>query len=167
VGITAVGSAFVDNVVFVAAFVPIIKSLAASGLHAMPLWWALLFGACYGGNITMIGSTANIVALGMLEKSYHGHIRFLDWLKVGLLVGVITCAVSAGCLMLLSRWMPRTSVEHTAHVPSFQEPKFTLPLLIENSTLVVNIRHPVLLYDIDEPIIANVTPDMALSDVFE
>ena len=106
--ITAVTSAFVDNVVCVAAFVPVIKSLAASGLHAMPLWWALLFGACYGGNITMIGSTANIVALGMLEKRYHGHIRFLDWLKVGLLVGAITCAISAGCVVLLSRWMPQT-----------------------------------------------------------
>lgn len=108
VAITAIASAFVDNVVCVAAFVPVIKSLAASGLHAMPLWWALLFGACYGGNITMIGSTANIVALGMLEKRYHGHIRFLDWLKVGLLIGVITCAISAGCVMLLSRWMPQT-----------------------------------------------------------
>lgn len=108
VAITALGSAFVDNVVLAAAFVPVIKNLAASGLHAMPLWWALLFGACYGGNITLIGSTANIVALGMLEKRYHGHIRFLDWLKVGLLVGVITCAISSGCVMLLSRWMPQT-----------------------------------------------------------
>jgi Na+/H+ antiporter NhaD/arsenite permease-like protein len=108
VAITALGSAFIDNVVLVAVFVPVVKNLAASGLHAMPLWWALLFGACYGGNITMIGSTANIVALGMLEKRYHGHIRFLDWLKMGLLVGVITCAISAGCVMLLSRWMPQT-----------------------------------------------------------
>ncbi len=106
VGIAAVGSAFVDNVVFVAVFVPVIKKLAASGMHAMPLWWALLFGACYGGNITMIGSTANIVALGMLEKRYRGQIRFLEWLKVGLLVGAITCAVSAAGIVLLSRWMP-------------------------------------------------------------
>ena len=106
VAISALGSAFVDNVVFVAAFVPVVKKLAASGLHAMPLWWALLFGACYGGNITMIGSTANIVALGMLEKRYRGKIRFLEWLKVGLLVGIVSCTVSTGGVLLLSRWMP-------------------------------------------------------------
>jgi Na+/H+ antiporter NhaD/arsenite permease-like protein len=133
VGITAVGSAFVDNVVFVATFVPVIKSLAASGLNAMPLWWALLFGACYGGNITMIGSTANIVAIGMLERRYHRHIRFLDWLKVGLLVGVITCVVSASCILLLSRWMPRTGAEHTASVMLPRRPKLVLPLSSENS----------------------------------
>jgi Na+/H+ antiporter NhaD/arsenite permease-like protein len=133
VGITAVGSAFVDNVVFVAAFVPVVKSLAASGLNATPLWWALLFGACYGGNITMIGSTANIVAIGMLERRYRSHIRFLDWLKVGLLVGVITCIVSASCILLLSRWMPRTGVGQTASAPSFRRPEFALPLSVENS----------------------------------
>ena len=104
--ITALGSAFVDNVVFVAAFVPVVKSLASTGLHGMPLWWALLFGACFGGNITMIGSTANIVALGMLEKRYRGQIRFLEWLKVGALVGIVSCAIAAGGVLFLSRWMP-------------------------------------------------------------
>jgi len=71
--ISALGSAFVDNVVFVAAFLPVVKDLDSS-----PLWWAMLFGACFGGNITMIGSTANIVALGMMEKRYRGHVRFLE-----------------------------------------------------------------------------------------
>ena len=58
--VTAIGSAFVDNVIFVAAFCPVIEQLSASAKD-LPLWWALLFGACFGGNITMIGSTANIV----------------------------------------------------------------------------------------------------------
>jgi len=104
--ISALGSAFVDNVVFVAAFVPVVKDLADSGIHGMPLWWALLFGACYGGNITMIGSTANIVALGMLEKRYRARIHFLEWLKVGTLVGVVSCAFSILGVLVLSRWMP-------------------------------------------------------------
>lgn len=104
--ISALGSAFVDNVVFVAAFVPVVKTLGDSGIHAMPLWWALLFGACYGGNITMIGSTANIVALGMLEKRYRARIRFLEWLKVGLLVGAVSCVFSILGVLVLSRWMP-------------------------------------------------------------
>jgi Na+/H+ antiporter NhaD/arsenite permease-like protein len=47
----------VDNIVFVAAFMP-----AVNKLELTPLLWAILQGTCLGGNITMIGSTANIVA---------------------------------------------------------------------------------------------------------
>jgi len=104
--VSALGSAFVDNVVFVAAFVPVIKSLAASGYHAEPLWWALLFGACYGGNVTMIGSTANIVALGMLEKRYREHIRFWEWFKVGAVAGGAATAVAIIAVVALAPFMP-------------------------------------------------------------
>ena len=94
---SAVGSAFVDNVIFVAAFCPVIEQLSQS-VKDFPLWWALLFGACFGGNITMIGSTANIVALGMLEKRPSAsHVTFMKWLAVGLpatlLSGVIVVTV--------------------------------------------------------------------------
>jgi Na+/H+ antiporter NhaD/arsenite permease-like protein len=103
--ITAVGSAFVDNVIFVAAFCPVIEELALN-LQDLPLWWALLFGACFGGNITMIGSTANIVALGMLEKRSHSHVTFFQWLKVGLLSALLATAISWAALLLLSPLMP-------------------------------------------------------------
>jgi len=102
---TAIGSAFVDNVIFVAAFSPVIKELGQS-VHAMPLWWALLFGACFGGNITVIGSTANIVALGMLEKHYRAHIGFWQWFKVGLLSAGVACLVAWALLMVASPFMP-------------------------------------------------------------
>jgi len=102
---TAVGSAFVDNVIFVAAFCPVIKELSQS-VHAMPLWWALLFGACFGGNITMIGSTANIVALGMLEKQYKTQINFWQWLKVGVISAGVACLVAWALLMIMSPFMP-------------------------------------------------------------
>jgi Na+/H+ antiporter NhaD/arsenite permease-like protein len=95
--ITAIGSSFVDNIVFVAAFIPVVRSL-----QEPTLWWALLFGACFGGNITVIGSTANIVALGMMEKRYKSHIMFFEWLKIGLLVGVITCLVAWGGILLIN-----------------------------------------------------------------
>jgi len=98
---SAIGSAFVDNVVFVAAFIPVVKEL-----HSTPLWWALLFGACFGGNITMIGSTANIVALGMLEKRYRSQIRFGEWFRIGAIVGLISCAVAWGSIAALSGSMP-------------------------------------------------------------
>ena len=94
--VSALGSAFLDNVVFVAAFIPVVKEL-----QWPPLWWALLFGACFGGNITMIGSTANIVALGMLEKRYRAHVRFAEWVKIGALVGLVTCLVAWGALSAL------------------------------------------------------------------
>lgn len=102
--ITALGSAFVDNVVFVAAFSPIIKELSIT-LPAMPLWWALLFGACFGGNITMIGSTANIVALGMLEKHSKMQVSFFAWIKIGLIAAVITCLIACVALLVLSPFM--------------------------------------------------------------
>ena len=98
---TALGSAFVDNIVFVAAFIPVVKELGMT-----QLWWALLFGACFGGNITAIGSTANIVALGMLEKRYHAHILFFEWLKIGAIVGTVTCIIAWIAIMIMSPYMP-------------------------------------------------------------
>ena len=100
---SAIGSAFVDNIVFVAAGSPVINSLIhgpAGDSSYEILWWALLFGACFGGNITAICSTANIVALGMMEKRYHIQIVFLEWLKIGAIVGLVSCLVAWGCLVL-------------------------------------------------------------------
>ena len=101
IGLSAIGSAFVDNIVFVAAFMPVVNKLEHT-----PLLWALLQGACLGGNITMIGSTANIVALGMLEKRYRTHIYFVEWLKVGATVGLISCVIAWGGIALLTPYMP-------------------------------------------------------------
>ncbi len=102
---TAIGSAFVDNVIFVAAFAPVIEALGES-VKVMPLWWALLFGACFGGNITLIGSTANIVALGMLEKNFKMHISFFQWLKIGAFSSLIACLIAWGLLTLMTPLMP-------------------------------------------------------------
>jgi len=87
--ISAIGSAFIDNVIFVAAFIPVVQEMVGAPGTVHPLWWALLFGACFGGNITMIGSTANIVALGMLEKRYRTRVNFLEWFRVGLSAGFV------------------------------------------------------------------------------
>lgn len=103
--ITAIGSAFVDNVIFVAAFCPVIEELS-SKVKDMPLWWALLFGACFGGNITMIGSTANIVALGMLEKRSHVQMSFMEWLKIGFISALVACIIAWAGIMGLSSFMP-------------------------------------------------------------
>ena len=58
-------------------------------LGTNPLWWALLFSVCYGRNMTIIGSTANIISLGILEerKGYHMTLKYV--LKIGFLGGLI------------------------------------------------------------------------------
>ncbi|MDR1519026.1 MAG: hypothetical protein LBU23_02635 [Planctomycetota bacterium] len=100
-GISAVGSAFIENIIFVAAFIPIVVKLDQT-----PLLWALLHGACLGGNITMIGSTANIAAVSLLEKRYWTRVDFLVWLKTGLMVGLLSFLVAWGGLALLAPHMP-------------------------------------------------------------
>ncbi|MBM3246172.1 MAG: hypothetical protein FJZ13_02460 [Candidatus Omnitrophica bacterium] len=90
---SAIGSSILDNVVLVAALIPIIQSFKELGLALEPLWWALLFGGCLGGNITLVGSTANIVALGILEKEKGIRMTFFRWFWVGLTVGIITTCV--------------------------------------------------------------------------
>ena len=94
-----------DNVIFVASFCPVIEQLALN-VKDLPLWWALLFGACFGGNITMIGSTANIVALGMLEKHSGKHMTFFRWLKIGILSTALSGAMAVCGILLLERFMP-------------------------------------------------------------
>lgn len=69
---SAVLSAIVDNIPFVATMIPLIKSMAPTfggpeGL--MPLWWALSLGACFGGNGTLVGASANLTVAGIAERS--------------------------------------------------------------------------------------------------
>jgi Na+/H+ antiporter NhaD/arsenite permease-like protein len=92
-------SAIADNVVVVSGLGPVAHALSA-GLSTSAPWWALLFGGCYGGNMTMIGSTANIVALGVLEKKTGHLIKFGYWLKVGLLASLIPMAIGMGAIMI-------------------------------------------------------------------
>ena len=123
IGISALGSAFVDNIVFVAAFMPVVNRLAQT-----ELLWALLMGACFGGNITMIGSTANIVALGMLEKRYRSSIHFFEWLKVGAVVGLVSGLIAWAGIALMAPHMP-TVQQRRQKVMMHSEPHATPGLL--------------------------------------
>jgi len=92
-------SAACDNVLVVATFVPIIQNLAEQ-LGTDVLWWALLFGGCYGGNMTMVGSTANIVALGILEDRKGIHMTLGFWIKIGLLGSLVPMAIGTVALLI-------------------------------------------------------------------
>jgi len=97
--VSALGSSVLDNVVLVAAFIPVIQGFQELNINIQPLWWALLFGGCLGGNITLIGSTANIVALGIFEKEKNIQVGFFRWFKIGVTIGLVTTAIA--WLMLL------------------------------------------------------------------
>jgi Na+/H+ antiporter NhaD/arsenite permease-like protein len=82
---SGVFSAIIDNVPFVAAMIPMIEKLAVfigdpTKMH--PLWWSLALGTCLGGNGTLIGASANIVAVGIANRNGYV-ITFKDFTKIG------------------------------------------------------------------------------------
>jgi Na+/H+ antiporter NhaD/arsenite permease-like protein len=127
--ISSVGSAFVDNIVFVAAFTPVIQALVERSADYSILWWTLLFGACFGGNITAVGSTANIIALGFLEKRGHVHIGFREWLKIGAVVGLLTGLVAWGMLMILPVQQPIVHKKYPVKQEAFEDMPLHEPIM--------------------------------------
>lgn len=95
---SAVLSAIVDNIPFVATMIPLIKAMAPTfggpdGL--MPLWWCLSLGACLGGNGTLIGASANLTVAGIAERNGIPF-RFLRYTKIAfplMLIHVAICHV--------------------------------------------------------------------------
>ena len=81
---SAILSAVVDNIPFVATMIPLVKSMAPTfgGPEGLtPLWWALSLGACLGGNGTLVGASANLTVAGLAERAGHP-IRFVPFMKV-------------------------------------------------------------------------------------
>jgi len=87
-------SAFMDNVIAVAVLSQVVHGLKCIGMNDAPFWWLALFSAVYAGNLTPIGSTANIVAASLLEKKYGRAVSFEKWLRSGLPVTVITILIA-------------------------------------------------------------------------
>lgn len=93
-------SAIVDNVPITIALIPVIENLASEGINVTPLWWALVFGAGFGGNATIIGSTANIIVATLSERT-HTPIKSALWNKRGLPIMLATCIVASILYILL------------------------------------------------------------------
>jgi Na+/H+ antiporter NhaD/arsenite permease-like protein len=102
--IVAVLSAVVDNVPITIALIPVIKGLGETGMDIGPLWWALAFGAGFGGSGTIIGSSANIIVATLSEKT-RNPITAALWLKRGLPVMLLTCAIASILYALVYRWL--------------------------------------------------------------
>lgn len=98
--ISAVVSAFLDNIPFVATLIPMILAIQSEGgMDVAPLWWALSLGACLGGNGTLIGASANVVLSGISNKNGYP-ITFMSYLKVGFPMMILSVVIAMGCLLL-------------------------------------------------------------------
>jgi Na+/H+ antiporter NhaD/arsenite permease-like protein len=83
--VSAILSAVIDNIPFTATMLPIVAYMTKNlpGAENMVLFWALSLGACFGGNGTLVGASANIVTAGLLEKAGYP-VSFRAFLKVGM-----------------------------------------------------------------------------------
>ena len=102
---SAILSAVVDNIPFVATMIPLVKSMAPAmggpeGLK--PLWWALSLGACLGGNGTLVGASANLTVAGLAERAGHP-VRFVPFLTVAF--GLMLVSVAIAHLYLWLRFL--------------------------------------------------------------
>jgi Na+/H+ antiporter NhaD/arsenite permease-like protein len=91
---------FMDNVLAVATYIPILQDIGGTGIDVIPSWWGILFGGTLFGNLTLIGSTANIVAVGILERQRIGHVTFGQWIKPGAIVSIPTLALATFLMYL-------------------------------------------------------------------
>ncbi len=96
--VSGLSSGIVDNIPVTATFIPIISSLVGI-YHSPALWWALAMGVGMGGNITPIGSSANVVTVSLSQR--YGHeISLREWLKFGIPTG-LGCLTVCTCFLLL------------------------------------------------------------------
>ncbi len=100
--VSAIASAFVDNIPFTATMLPIVAYLTKviPGAESGVLWWALAFGACFGGNGTMIGASANVVTMGISESAGYP-ITFFGFMKVAFVYMVISVAIANVWLLVM------------------------------------------------------------------
>ena len=95
---SAIFSAIVDNIPFVATMIPIIESMAPTFGGAdqlMPLWWSLALGACLGGNGSLVGASANLIVAGFAERAGY-RINFIQFMLIAfplMLVSIVIASI--------------------------------------------------------------------------
>ena len=99
--VSAIASAFIDNIPYTATMIPIILQISHSlSIELGPLIWALAFGACLGGNGTLIGASANVVTAGMSEEAGYP-ISFNEFFRAGFPVMIISTAIVSLYMILV------------------------------------------------------------------
>ncbi|MGY4712636.1 SLC13 family permease [Mycolicibacterium sp. CBM1] len=95
--VSAVLSGVIDNIPYVATMSPVVADLAATvanPVHGQALWWALAAGADFGGNLTAVGASANVVMLGIAAREGYP-ISFWEFTRKGVVVTALTVGVAA------------------------------------------------------------------------
>ncbi|MBU7007351.1 SLC13 family permease [Phosphitispora fastidiosa] len=94
--LSAIASAFVDNIPFVATMIPLLKTMGELGgmSNIDPFWWSLALGACLGGNGTLIGASANVIVAGMAEHRKYP-ISFVGYMKVAFPLMIMSIIISS------------------------------------------------------------------------
>ena len=99
--VSAIASAFIDNIPYTATMIPIVLSLSVElNLDLGPLIWALAFGACLGGNGTLIGASANVVTAGLSEEAGYP-ISFNEFFKAGFPVMLLSTFIVTFYMVLV------------------------------------------------------------------
>jgi Na+/H+ antiporter NhaD/arsenite permease-like protein len=92
--LSAIASAFLDNIPFVATMIPMIQEMGVMGITDLePLWWSLALGACLGGNGTLIGASANLIVAGLSGREGHP-ITFMAYLKVAFPLMILSIVIA-------------------------------------------------------------------------
>ncbi len=99
--VSGFSSAIIDNIPYTATMLPIVAFLGKTipGGESGVLWWALSLGACFGGNGTIIGASANVVTTGIAEKAGH-RISFYDFMKQAAPITIISLIISSVFLLI-------------------------------------------------------------------
>jgi Na+/H+ antiporter NhaD/arsenite permease-like protein len=99
--VSAIASAFIDNIPYTATMIPIVLALAVDlNLELGPLIWALAFGACLGGNGTLIGASANVVTAGLSEEAGYP-ISFNEFFRAGFPVMILSTFIVTFYMLLV------------------------------------------------------------------
>jgi Na+/H+ antiporter NhaD/arsenite permease-like protein len=96
---SAIASAIVDNIPYTASAIPVVERLVADGLPDRPMWWALALGACLGGNLTIVGASANVVVANLAGRAGYP-IRFAEFFRYGAVVVLESMVISSAYLWL-------------------------------------------------------------------
>ncbi|RPG75337.1 MAG: hypothetical protein CBE08_004075 [Euryarchaeota archaeon TMED248] len=99
--VSAIASAFIDNIPYTATMIPIVLQISdGAGVDLAPLIWALAFGACLGGNGTLIGASANVVMAGMSEEAGYP-VSFNEFFKAGFPIMILTTLIVSFYMILV------------------------------------------------------------------
>ena len=102
VWVSAVASAVVDNIPFVATMIPMIESMAPTfggSENLKPLWWSLALGACLGGNGSLVGASANLIVAGFAERAGH-RIKFLPFMLMAFPLMLLSIVIATAYIYL-------------------------------------------------------------------